>query len=266
MRGRGVRLVEQDVRRAHVVKARREDVVAVPEFTVNDVAARWSALGAQLVVTTDGADRATAYRRTGDPVRRPGRRVMVVDAIGAGDASTSARPAERATSEEAEERRRREREAEQEARRRAAAHNLELGAAVAKGFARVKLDERIVKLLATLNLGGELDRLAMRGARCGFPGWVEETQTRGGEAKTVCIERRADAGAKGRGVPVRRQGGQELAAGCWRWWRWPATRTRAPSPVERRPGARSPTVTTASAATGRRSARTSSTCSITRIS
>jgi fructokinase len=90
MRERGARLVEQGVRRAHVVKASRDDVEWLyPEFAVEDVAARWSRLGAKLVVVTDGADGATAHRRTGEPVRRPGRRVTVVDTIGAGDAFTS---------------------------------------------------------------------------------------------------------------------------------------------------------------------------------
>jgi fructokinase len=90
MRERGARLVEQGVRRAHVVKASREDVDWLyPEFAVEDVAAQWRRLGAKLVVVTDGADGATAYRRTGEPVRRPGRRVTVVDTIGAGDAFTS---------------------------------------------------------------------------------------------------------------------------------------------------------------------------------
>jgi hypothetical protein len=100
--------------------------------------------------------------------------------------------------EELAERRRREREAQQEAKRKAAAHNAELGAAVVKGFAKVKLDERVVKILATLNLGGEVEQIAMRGARYGFPGWVEETQTKGGKPKTVYIERRGDAGRKAR--------------------------------------------------------------------
>jgi fructokinase len=89
-RERGVRLVEQGVRRAHVVKASRDDVEWLyPGFAVEDVAARWSRLGAKLVLVTDGADGATAYRPTGEPVRRPGRRVTVVDTIGAGDAFTS---------------------------------------------------------------------------------------------------------------------------------------------------------------------------------
>jgi fructokinase len=87
---RGAPLVEQGVRRAHVVKASREDIEWLyPELAVDDVAARWSGLGARLVVVTDGADGATAYRRTGEPIRRPGRRVTVVDTIGAGDSFTS---------------------------------------------------------------------------------------------------------------------------------------------------------------------------------
>ena len=68
-----------------------------------------------------------------------------------------------------------------------------------------------MKLLATLNLGGELDQLAMRGARYGFPGWVEETQTKGGKAKTVYIDRRAHAGAKARKYLSVAKTGQELA-------------------------------------------------------
>jgi fructokinase len=89
-RGRAVELVEESVRRAHVVKASREDVEWLyPELAVDDVAVRWSELGAKLVVVTEGADGATAYRSTSVPLRRPGRRVAVVDTIGAGDAFTS---------------------------------------------------------------------------------------------------------------------------------------------------------------------------------
>jgi fructokinase len=86
----GARLVEQAVHRAHIVKASRDDVEWLyPELPMEDVAARWSRLGARLVVVTDGPDGATAYRRGSDPVRRPGRRVSVVDTIGAGDAFTA---------------------------------------------------------------------------------------------------------------------------------------------------------------------------------
>jgi fructokinase len=89
-RERGVGLVEGSVRRSHVVKASRDDVDWLyPQLAMADVAARWIDLGAKLVVVTDGADGATAYRSTRLPVRRPGRRVAVVDTIGAGDAFTS---------------------------------------------------------------------------------------------------------------------------------------------------------------------------------
>jgi fructokinase len=89
-RERGVELVERSVRRAHVVKASREDLEWLyPELEVDQVAGRWSELGATLVVVTGGAEGATAYRRTGKPLRRPGRHVTVVDTIGAGDAFTA---------------------------------------------------------------------------------------------------------------------------------------------------------------------------------
>jgi fructokinase len=89
-RERGVELVERSVRRAHVVKASRDDLEWLyPQLGVDEVAGRWSELGATVVVVTDGADGATAYRRSGEPVRRPGRHVTVVDTIGAGDAFTA---------------------------------------------------------------------------------------------------------------------------------------------------------------------------------
>jgi fructokinase len=89
-RVRGLEMVERSVRDAHVVKASREDVEWLyPEITPADVAARWSRLGAKLVVVTDGAEGATAYRGTRAPLHRPGRPVTVVDTIGAGDAFTA---------------------------------------------------------------------------------------------------------------------------------------------------------------------------------
>jgi fructokinase len=89
-RARAVELVEQSVRRAHVVKASREDVEWLyPGLAVDGAAARWIRLGPSLVVVTDGAAGAGAYRRAGAPLRRPGRAVTVVDTIGAGDAFTA---------------------------------------------------------------------------------------------------------------------------------------------------------------------------------
>jgi fructokinase len=89
-RSRGVELVEQSVRCAHVVKTSREDIEWLyPDRAAEDVAARWSGLGPGLVVVTDGAHGASGYRDTRRPLHRPGRRVAVVDTIGAGDAFTA---------------------------------------------------------------------------------------------------------------------------------------------------------------------------------
>jgi fructokinase len=89
-RNRGVELVEQSVRCAHIVKTSREDIEWLyPDLAADDVAARWSGLGPGLVVVTDGAHGASAYRDTRRPLHRPGRRVAVVDTIGAGDAFTA---------------------------------------------------------------------------------------------------------------------------------------------------------------------------------
>lgn len=109
------------------------------------------------------------------------------------DVSSTGEPA--LSEEEVKEQRRREREAEQERRRQAAAYNLELGAAVLKHLARVKVDERIVKVLAAIDFSGELSQIAARGARYGFPGWPQETQTNSGKTKTEYLTS-VDAGRK----------------------------------------------------------------------
>lgn len=89
-RQHAVEVVERNIALSHVVKASREDVDWLyPELQTDQVAARWSALGPALVVVTDGAEGARAYRAVGPPVERPGRQVDVVDTIGAGDAFTA---------------------------------------------------------------------------------------------------------------------------------------------------------------------------------
>jgi fructokinase len=89
-RERARELVERSVRRAHVVKASREDVEWLyPSCDVGEVGSRWTQLGAALVVVTGGPDGATVYRDGAEPLRRPGRAVDVVDTIGAGDAFTA---------------------------------------------------------------------------------------------------------------------------------------------------------------------------------
>jgi ParB/RepB/Spo0J family partition protein len=92
------------------------------------------------------------------------------------------------TPAESEERRRAERAAELEARGRAVAFNLELGITVVKAFVKVKLDARLLQVLSAVDFKDDLEALAMRGARYGFPGWaVEKTNTE--KTKTVHLER-----------------------------------------------------------------------------
>jgi fructokinase len=87
---RGRELVERGVGHAHVVKASREDLEWLyPSQSVDEVGPRWNELGAALVVVTDGADGATAYRQGARPLTRPGRAITLADTIGAGDSFTA---------------------------------------------------------------------------------------------------------------------------------------------------------------------------------
>jgi ParB/RepB/Spo0J family partition protein len=94
-----------------------------------------------------------------------------------------------------EEARRAEREAERQARERATLFNLELGRAVFTSLSRVRVDEDVLKVLASVNVVGDLADVAMRGARYGLPGWVREVTQRNGKTKYVYLER-ADAEAQ----------------------------------------------------------------------
>lgn len=87
---RGRELVERTVAVTHIVKASREDVEWLyPGTGLEHVAARWLELGPLLVIITDGADGAHAFR-PGTPVRhRTGRAVAVIDTVGAGDSFTA---------------------------------------------------------------------------------------------------------------------------------------------------------------------------------
>ena len=87
---RGRTLVERSVGRSHLVKASREDLEWLyPAWSLKRITAHWTKLGAALVVVTDGAAGATAYRRDATEVARPGRPIELVDTIGAGDAFTA---------------------------------------------------------------------------------------------------------------------------------------------------------------------------------
>src|SRR6185312_6270609 len=74
--------------------------------------------------------------------------------------------------EEAERERERTERAAQRARREAAIRfNVELGLLAFKHLAKVKADERVLRILASIDLGGALRQIAMRGARLCLPGW-----------------------------------------------------------------------------------------------
>ncbi|MFP5364307.1 MAG: ParB/RepB/Spo0J family partition protein [Thermoleophilia bacterium] len=110
----------------------------------------------------------------------------------AGGGETGGAPADETV---AKERARAERAEQAAERERCAAFNEELGAAIVNSLSRVKVDDRVVKVLTAINVAGELDRIAMRGARYGFPGWVTiEEGTRG--PKRRYIDKRTDAQAK----------------------------------------------------------------------
>jgi fructokinase len=89
-RADALELVERSVRHAHVVKASREDLEWLyPGEPADEAVTHWTALGAAVVVVTDGARGATAHRVGHAPLHRPGRAVSVADTIGAGDAFTA---------------------------------------------------------------------------------------------------------------------------------------------------------------------------------
>lgn len=85
--------------------------------------------------------------------------------------------------------RRAEREAERQAREEATRFNLELGRAVFTSLSRVRVDEPVLKLLASVEIVGELGDVATRGARYGFPGWVTETTQKNGKTKYGYLEK-----------------------------------------------------------------------------
>ena len=83
-------LIEGTVATAHLVKASREDIDWLyPHTGVDKVAARWLALGALVVIVTDGARGAHLMRAGAPTLHRPGRQVAVADTVGAGDAFTA---------------------------------------------------------------------------------------------------------------------------------------------------------------------------------
>jgi fructokinase len=89
-RGAAVAAIEAAVALAAVVKVSQEDLAWLhPGTDPADIAARWLRLGPALVVVTLGPDGSLARAAAGTSVRLPGRKVTVVDTVGAGDAFTA---------------------------------------------------------------------------------------------------------------------------------------------------------------------------------
>jgi len=91
--------------------------------------------------------------------------------------------------QQAKETGRTEREAERQAREQATSFNFELGRAVYTTLSRARVDETVLKILASVEIVGELADIAMRGARYSLPGWVTETQQKNGKTKYTYLER-----------------------------------------------------------------------------
>jgi hypothetical protein len=73
--------------------------------------------------------------------------------------------------------------------------NEQLGVAIVNTVSRAKVDERTVKILTAINVDSKPDRIAMRGARYGFPGWVTIEKTKRA-TKRRYLEHRHEAQAK----------------------------------------------------------------------
>jgi ParB/RepB/Spo0J family partition protein len=89
------------------------------------------------------------------------------------------------------------RQAEREDRDRAIQYNLDLGVLALKHLLKIKVDERVLRILASVHVTGDLSGLASRGARLALPGWPTQTRQRNGKLKTTYLdpedaEQRAD--------------------------------------------------------------------------
>ena len=130
-------------------------------------------------------------------------------AVDAADGSTGVAGSGHGATVDPEEARRAEREAERQAREQATRFNLELGRAVYTSLSRVRVDEPVLKLLASVEIVGELADVAMRGARYGFPGWVTETTQKNGKTKYGYLDKPRGRAARQRVPPRRDQAGRD---------------------------------------------------------
>ena len=123
-----------------------------------------------------------------------------------GASGTDAEPSE----DERREARRQERADAEREREHAVAYNAELGAAILKHLGRVKVDADVLKVLTAVDVAGDLDGVAARGARYAFPGWMTETAQKNGKVKIEYLDKPA-AGAQARGFLDGAQSMAEIA-------------------------------------------------------
>lgn len=72
---------------ADIVKASEEDIALAygEDVQIDEVVAGWFAAGATLVLVTHGGNGATGYLKGGEKISVPGKRINIVDTVGAGD-------------------------------------------------------------------------------------------------------------------------------------------------------------------------------------
>jgi ParB/RepB/Spo0J family partition protein len=162
-----------------------------PLGTVHDIGS-WSALvvgqeiGDRLAEDYIAArlkDARAQARRWREQEREAGQEPSAADAPAGGPESEETfAQREQRIAEQARDRRAQEREQ----RDAAIQFDQQLGVLAYKHLARVKVDERVLRILASVNLAGELDGIAARGARLALPGWASQ-QKRG--ARLEVLER-----------------------------------------------------------------------------
>ena len=108
----------------------------------------------------------------------------------AGDAADE--PVDEAAAKEAA---RAQRAEEKAAREEAATRNETLGVALVKHLSKVRVDDRVLKVLTAADVGSQLGKIASRGARYGFPGWVQQIERKSGLKREYLAPSEAQAKA-----------------------------------------------------------------------
>jgi hypothetical protein len=190
LRGTTVEALELHWDHAAIEQARKLNAAYTPEHG-------WVTLVVgQDVADTIAADQVTAALKAARADANRQREAIKACAPSAPPAAAGTSGAGEVVDEAArKEQARAERAAAAAERERAAAFNDELGVAIVNSLSRVKVDDRVVKILTAINVASDLDSIAMRGARYGFPGWVTIEETKRA-SKRRYIDQRGDAEAK----------------------------------------------------------------------